>query len=114
MHEPRCFEGLPERGSRFSNDPRQIYYPKAKLQQDHPESVCRALMVRTMTHKLIYRAEGLSELYDLRSDPKELSNLYGRSDAVEVQRTLERRLLDWYVETSDVTPFDEDPRGLPS
>ena len=83
-------------------------------------------MIRTMTHKLIHRPEGLSELYDLRCDPKELNNVYGQSDVAEVQRELERRLLDWYerelerrlldwyVETSDVTPFDEDPRGLPA
>jgi len=114
LHEPHCFEGLPERGSRFSNDPRQIYYPKAKLQQDHPESVCRAVMIRTMTHKLIHRPEGLSELYHLRSDPQELNNVYGQSDAAEVPRELERRLLDWYEEPRAVTPFDEDPRGLPA
>ena len=113
-HEPHCFGGLPERGSPFSKDPRRIYYPKARLQQDHPESVCRAVMIRTMTHKLIYRPEGLSELYDLRSDPQELNNRYGQPDVAEVQREMERRLLDWYVETSDVTPFEEDPRGLPS
>jgi len=113
-HEPHCFEGRYENAPQFWSDPRNIYYPKGKLQQDHPESVCRTVMIRTLTHKLVYRTEGLNELYDLRSDPQELNNVYGRSDYAEVQRELERRLLDWYVETSDVTPFDEDPRGLPS
>ncbi|MEA3345207.1 MAG: DUF4976 domain-containing protein [Chloroflexota bacterium] len=70
-------------------------------------------MIHTMDYKLIYRVEGLSELYDLRSDPRELNNLYGQSEYAEVQRGLEQRLLEWYVRTSDVVPFDEDPRGLP-
>ena len=114
LHEPHCFEGRVEDISPLYRDPTHIYYPKGKLQQDHPESVCRAVMIRTMTHKLVHRPEGLSELYDLRSDPQELSNVYGRPEVAEVQRELERRLLDWYVETGDVTPFEEDPRGLPA
>jgi len=114
LHEPHCFEGRFDNAPQFWRDPRNIYYPKGKLQQDHPESVCRAAMVRTMTHKLIHRPEGLSELYDLRADPLELDNVHGQPAHAAVQRELEWRLLDWYVETSDVTPFDEDPRGLSS
>ena len=112
-HEPHCFEGRYENAPRLWGDARHIYYPKGQLQQDHPESVCRTVMIRTVTHKLIYRSEGLDELYDLRSDPRELNNVYGESEYMEIQRELEQRLLEWYVETSDVTPFDEDPRGLP-
>ena len=111
-HEPRCFEGAPLRDE-FARTPEHIYYPKGRLQQDHPESVCRAAMIRTPTHKLVHRPDGLSELYDLRADPKELDNRHGDRALVEVRRDLERRLLDWYVQTSDVTPWDEDPRGFP-
>lgn len=112
-HEPHCFEGRDE-GSQTGRDERHIYYPKGRLQQEHPESVGRTVMIRTMSHKLIYRPEGLSELYDLRSDPRELNNVYGQSDHTDGQRELEQRLLDWYVETSDAVPYDEDPRSLPS
>ena len=111
--EPHCFEGRPV-GDRADRTPAHIYYPKGKLQQDHPESVCRAVMVRTLTHKLIHRPLGVGELYDLEANPRELHNRYGEPGYAAVQRELEHRLLDWYVRTSDVTPFDEDPRGLPA
>jgi arylsulfatase A-like enzyme len=111
-HEPHCFEGRAT-GPQASREPREIYYPKGRLQQDHPESVCRAVMIRTSSHKLIYRVDGLCELYDLVSDPQELRNVYAQPGYARVQAELERRLLDWYVQTSDVTPVDEDPRGLP-
>jgi len=85
-----------------------------KLQQDRPESVCRATLIRTAAHKLVIRTEGTCELYDLQADPRELENVYGRPEYSGVQQALERRLLEWYLETSDVTPFDENPRGLPA
>jgi arylsulfatase A-like enzyme len=109
-HEPHCFEG---RGEAFARDERHIYYPKGKLQQDMPGSVARALMIRTMRHKLIYRPDGESELYDLRRDPQELYNRYADRSCLDVRQTLEARLLQWLAQTSDVTPFDENPRGLP-
>ncbi len=112
-HEPGTFEGRTGPGSPFATNPVSIYYPKGRLQQDHPESVCRAAMIRTMTHKLIRRPLGVSELYDLTHDPQELHNRYGDAAFLAVQRELERRLLDWYVHTSDVVPWDEHPRGLP-
>jgi arylsulfatase A-like enzyme len=108
VHELHCFEGRD--AGRSSLD---IYYPKGKLQQDVPGSVCRTAMVRTQTHKLIHRPEGMSELYDLLADPRELRNLHGEAVYSAARQDLERRLLDWYVQTADVTPFDEDPRRLP-
>jgi hypothetical protein len=48
---------------------------------------------------------GTSELYDLPADPSELANLYGQPAHADVQRSLETRLLDWYVQTADVTPW---------
>ncbi len=111
-HEPHLFEGLPARDT-FAREPGNIYYPKGKLQQDHPLSVCRATMIRTQTHKLIYRAAGRSEFYDLQADPRELHNLYDEPAHASLRHALESQLLAWYQRTSDVTPFDEDPRGLP-
>lgn len=111
-HEPHCFEGRPGNG-RIEQTPASIYYPKGRLQQEHPESVCRAAMIRTLHHKLIYRRAGVRELYDLTDDPRELHNVYGAREHRDVQDDLERGLLDWYLRTSDVTPWDEHPRGLP-
>jgi hypothetical protein len=50
-------------------------------------------------------------LYDLASDPQALYNLYGSAAAGDLQRDLETQLLTWLVQSSDVTPFDTDPRG---
>jgi choline-sulfatase len=110
--EPHCFEGR-SAGDQAGRGEDHVYYPKGRLQQDHPESVCRAVMIRTMTHKLVRRPGGVSELYDLVADPYELDNLWGRPKAAAAQRELERRLLDWFVGTSDAVPHNEDPRGLP-
>ena len=93
-------------------DPGHNYYPKGKVQQDHPDSVCRTVAVRTAAHKLVYRTEGLNELYDMVKDPRELKNVYGRFRYRKVQKELEARLLRWMTRTSDVVPFDTDPRGI--
>ena len=65
-------------------------------------------MIRTQTHKLIHRTEGQCELYDLVVDPQEPRNLHGRPEVAQVQRDLEKRLLDWYVHSRRDT-FEEDP-----
>ncbi|MEZ4610161.1 MAG: sulfatase-like hydrolase/transferase [Caldilineaceae bacterium] len=111
-HEPHCFEGMANR-DQFARDASHIYYPKGRLQQDHPDSVGRTVAVRTMTHKLVRRPTGVNELYAYDDDPRELDNRYGDPALADVQRALESRLLDWSIQTSDVTPFDQDPRGLP-
>lgn len=111
-HEPFSFEGRPDSDPIFK-DPTNIYYAKGKLQQEHPGSVCRATMVRSSTHKLIHRRLGVSELYDLQADPRELVNRYREPALAEVRAQLERRLLDWLQQTSDVTPNDRQPRGFP-
>ena len=111
-HEPHCFEGR-DTGPQAGRGPENIYYQKGHLQQSHPRSVCRAVMVRTATHKLIYRTDDVCELYDVEADPAELRNLYGRAEAGDIQRELEARLLRFLAATSDVTPLGEDPRGLP-
>lgn len=114
VREAHCFEGKPDRlFDGKLRDPAHIYYPKGKLQQDHPESVCRAAMIRTQEYKLVRRTADVSELYDLRRDPRELNNVYGQEAYRTEQLMLESRLLDWYIHTADVVPVNEDPRGFP-
>ena len=107
-NEPQDFEPLQD----FST-PDNIYYPKVKLQNDHPETITRSTMVRTLEHKLIARPDGQSEFYDLRQDPKELNNLFGESSQASAQAAMELRMLDWYIRTADVAPKKLDPRGFP-
>jgi arylsulfatase A-like enzyme len=111
VHEPLAFEGRPESGGLF-RDATHIYYPKGLQQQEHPESVCRSAMLRTARHKLIRRTSGAHELYDLQQDPQEMQNRYSDPALADVRQSLEDRMLDWYVHTSDVVGF-EHPRGLP-
>jgi arylsulfatase A-like enzyme len=110
-HEPHCFEGKPSDG--VAGDPNGIYYPKGIQQQDHPESVSRATMIRTQTHKLIRRPGGQSELYDLVADPRETCNRIADPGYATIRGELEGRLLDWYIHTAGVTPLTPDPRGFP-
>ncbi len=110
-HEPHCFEGLPTRDF-FARDKANIYYPKGAQQQDYPDSVGRVVAMRSTTHRFVYRPTGMCELYDLQADPQELHNLYGDLSHRTVQQRMESEMLRWLVQTSDVTPFDADPRGL--
>jgi choline-sulfatase len=113
LNEPHCFEGRAQSDDLF-RDPSHIYYPKGLQQQEHPLSVCRAAMIRTMRHKLVHRPHGVSELYDLQQDPRELDNRHRDTSLADVRSQLEARLLDWLLTTADVTPYDENPRGLPA
>ena len=113
-NEPRDFEGDASQGG--LGNPNQIYYPKMLQQQQQPLSVCRAASVRTLTHKLVYRtdpedADHDSELYDLIADPQEVTNVYNNGTYAAVQADLKNRLFLWYMQTSDVTPWLEDPRS---
>ena len=114
-NEPRDFEGDGEDENGGVGPPSGIYYPKMLQQQQVPLSVCRAASVRTMTHKLVMRtdpqaADHYSELYDLVRDPLEERNVYNVAAYDTVQGQLKEKLFLWYMQTSDVTPWLEDPR----
>lgn len=58
--------------------------------------------VRTKTHKLSYCWKGTrswGQLYDLVEDPGETRNRYDDPAYAWVQHALERRLLNWFIET---------------
>ncbi|MBW3625761.1 MAG: DUF4976 domain-containing protein, partial [Armatimonadetes bacterium] len=59
--------------------------------------------VRTDRHKLIhyYEAPEEFELYDLKTDPEEKRNLYGRPGAERLTQDLMRRLRELREETGD-------------
>ncbi len=91
-------------------DPANPNAPHLLLRRDRPESYARAACIRTMDWKLIHRPREMSELYDLRNDPGELHNLWGRPEARQRQAELLGRLLDRLILTSDVIPFEQDGR----
>ena len=106
-----CFEGR-EDVHKSLLDSEHIYYPKVKLQQENPETVCRSTMIRTDSYKLIYRTKDINELYDLKKDPLELNNVYVDSEYKETKNNLERRMLEWYLNTSDAPEWKNLPRGF--
>ena len=110
-HEPQCFEN-PGQVSGGGDVREAVYWAKTSLQQEKPETVCRATMARSATHKLVQRPNGVDELYDLRSDPQELKNVHGDPAHSEAQRELELAMLNWYVHTSDTVPFEQNERGF--
>ena len=71
-------------------------------------------MMRNITTKLVYRPTGVSELYDLTKDPRELNNVYNNPQYGALRLELINKLLDWMVLTGDVTPDSVDSRGGPA
>ncbi len=107
-NEPQLFEPLLTKDAVA-----EIYYPKRTLQNEHPETITRATGIRTLDYRMVHRPDGVSELYDLKKDPRELDNVYGDRSYASPQDELRAQMLDWYVRTSDVAPKKRDPRGFP-
>jgi arylsulfatase A-like enzyme len=66
-----------------------------------PHSVRKQRGVRTKQYKLIhyYEAPEEFELYDLKADPDERTNLYGKPESAELARRLKARLAELLKET---------------
>jgi choline-sulfatase len=96
------------------NDPGGGPYPgKNRLQIEDPQTITRSAAVRTRTHKLIVRPQGMCELYDCMTDPLLETNRYADPGMESLQDELERKLLYWYVNSTGVAPFDKDQRSCP-
>ncbi len=102
-----------ESGGKAPN-PKGLYWGKQSVQEEAIEHIGRSFMLRTPTHKYIRRVYEADELYDLENDPMELHNRIGDAasdpELKEVLMRLERRLLRWLTETSDITPVGNDRR----
>ncbi len=87
-----------------------IYEPKSRLQREQPALVGTALALRTPTHTYVHRRYEPDEFYDRLADPNETCNLIGRADDVDLQRELRDLLFGWLADTSDVIPWQANPR----
>lgn len=105
VYEPQCFEPLGAGGGPYEG--------KIRLQNERPQTVSRSAMIRTRTHKLIVRPQGQSELYSYPNDPEERNNLYGDSSVASVQNELQGLLLEHFINTSGIAPYDKDSRDCP-
>jgi arylsulfatase A-like enzyme len=61
-------------------------------------------MLRRDTWKLVYDVLGRGELYDLRTDPMELDNLWGDPAHGQVQARMVEELLWWTLRVADDLP----------
>ncbi|UOQ86945.1 sulfatase family protein [Gracilibacillus salinarum] len=67
----------------------------------------RGKSIRTNDWKLNIYDNGDGELYDLKHDPAELSNLYGKTNYDSITIELERKLLRWCIDKDDVLPVNK-------
>ena len=68
------------------------------------------MSLRTPTHTYVHRRYESDEFYDRLADPDETRNLIGRPDDLDLQRELLGLLLGWLADTSDVIPWETNPR----
>ncbi len=77
---------------------------KQETYSRHPDSMARAMCVRTATHKLVWRETHDHELYDLTADRWELTNRFADPSLREIREQLMARLLDWHLRTATDRP----------
>lgn len=106
---------FPMGSDHVKDDPTGLYWPRAQQEMsNNGKGSPRWIMARNLTHKLVYRAGGDSELYDYTVDPRELSNVFADPSYGNLKNEMVSGLLEWLVETSDVTPVHTDPRNTPA
>jgi arylsulfatase A-like enzyme len=86
------------------------YRGKTELQHERPDLVGKAIALRTREHTYVYRLYEDDELYDRQADPGETTNLIHTEAAEPIARALRDQVLAWLLDTSDVIPWDKDPR----
>lgn len=87
-----------------------IYQTKTDIQTQMPQLVGKAQAIRSPTHTYIYRQCESDELYLRDTDPHEVVNVLSDPAHADVLTELKGHLLDWLVSTSDVVPWEADPR----
>jgi arylsulfatase A-like enzyme len=87
-----------------------LYWPRISLQAEEGPEHTKAVMCRTKDFKYVRRLYEQDELYDLRNDPNEVTNRINDPALADVLMTLKERVLNFYMETSDVVPHELDKR----
>ena len=112
---------VPVPGPREGGNKSSLYYPRGVEEMEGCENVTlaqpnfagchgspRAVMSRGSRFKLVYRVHGVSELYDLRADPRELHNRWNDTQDAELARAKRDALEDLrglFLRTSDTTDW---------
>jgi arylsulfatase A-like enzyme len=86
------------------------YRNKQAIQHERTDLVGRVIAIRTDDWCYVERLYEGPELYDRQRDPRETTNLAGRPEHTNVERSLRDGIFRWLFETSDVIPERRDPR----
>lgn len=107
-------ELFPGGSDHVKDDPKGMYWPRAQEEMSgNGTGSPKWVMLRNLTHKFVYRPLGQSELYDLKSDPRELRNVINVPKYAQVGVEMKEKMMEWLVTTGDVPPLRNDPRGTP-
>lgn len=90
-----------------------FYAMQSRAALSSTEAGSYAVSCRTQRYKYVRRGyTSCHELYDLNTDPGELCNRSGDPELAEVERQLELRMLDFFMQTGDVLPYKQDSRKI--
>ena len=104
-HKDAVFsQGGVEKDATLRPDPK-IHSQKQQVVVDFPESMIRSKMIRTDRYKYVYRLEGDHELFDMKNDPDELTNLAYNPEYREIVNELMQRMLKFTIEQETNYPI---------
>lgn len=93
--------------------PSHFYARQNRACRPHHMAGSHAVSCRTEKHKYIRRTYTEEhELFDIEKDPSETVNLRGRPEYGKVEHEMEKRLLDFMLQTADVLPYEHDSRKI--
>lgn len=90
--------------------PESQYYPRLSTQSSEGPEHTKATMIRMGNLKYTMRLYEKDELYDLEQDPNELYNEIENEKYAKDIAKLQKRLLQYYMETGDFVPIRKDMR----
>ncbi len=112
-----CEGGFRAEDEHLFERPSGEYVLKGALQHEDPTLVGKAFCLRNRDWTYIWRQYEGEELYDRGHDPQEIRNVLqaGNERAVHdaVLTDLRAKLFSWLADTSDVIPWQPDPRFPP-
>lgn len=87
-----------------------LYYPRQHLQCSDEMYNGKGIMIRTKRYKYVHRLYEQDEFYDLQQDRYEISNQINNLSYQSIIAGLKYELLNYYLSTCDVVPFEHDKR----
>ncbi len=112
-HGSREKENAYKNSEVFNRPPHDFYGLKFEVVLKYQDVGTYGVSVRNHKYKYVRRPYfKWDELYDLESDPGELHNLIKNPEYSEVNKQMENLLLNYFMTTADVLPYQQDPRNV--